>query len=321
MRKKWIPLVIMILGLAGCAHHQRISPAPKIHDLPAHVVQQKRIVPFFSEVTVLGRMNVSLHTGYKKPALIFKGDPRDLEQIIITVRNQGLYLTLGEGYPQHGPVSITIQARTLDKFYYKGSGFISGDKLNTRFLDLYLENEGTTRLGGSLGLQELIVKGNGLVQLNGIFSNHLQVKLIGSPKVQLNGKVKLAKLSMADNATLSLYWLNSDNLEIRAKEKAKMQLAGVVHRLDVELWGAAQFKGRYLRAERSFVKTHDRAVAEIASVHHQSSLASDISDIYYYNVPDTRADFMAFDGSVLDMRDLSSSFLDEEYTRYNKQFP
>ena len=105
-----------------------------------------------------------------------------------------------------------------------------------------------------------------------------------------------------------------------AKKAAKIQLAGIVNRLEVELWGAARFKGRYLRAQRSFVKTHDKSVAEISAVNHQSTLATDASDIYYYNIPDTRADFMAFNGSVLNMREWSLYEL-QEFTRYNKQFP
>ena len=84
--------------------------------------------------------------------------------------------------------------------------------------------------------------------------------------------------------------------------------------------GSSQFKGRYLRAQRSFVKTHDQSVAEISAVNHQSNLATDASDIYYFNIPNTRADFMAFNGSVLDMREWSQ-YDTEEFTRYNKQFP
>jgi hypothetical protein len=88
----------------------------------------------------------------------------------------------------------------------------------------------------------------------------------------------------------------------------------------VELWGVAQFKGRYLRAQRSFVKTHDKSVAEISTVNHQSNLATDASDIYYYNIPNTRADFMAYNGSVLDMREWDRADM-QNFNRYNKQFP
>jgi hypothetical protein len=283
--------------------------------------QQYRAVEGFNQVDAQGRININLHTGYKKPQLILRGDPRDLAQVQTIVRNDTLYISLGTGYPQFGQVSVDVRGRFLNKFRYVGAGTITGSQLNTRLLDLYLENQGTTRIGGSIGVQELIVKGDGLVQISGIKSYNMQVHLIGSPKVKLSGQVNMSELNIDGNGWLSLYWVKSNNLIITAKKSARIQLAGVVNRLEVELWGSAQFKGRYLRAQRSFVRTHDRSVAEISSVNHQSNLATDASDIYYYNIPNTRADFMAFDGSVLDMRDLTSPYLDQKYTRYNKQFP
>lgn len=320
MLKRGCLLVVVAVLLSACSHHSPVRRA-SIKEFPPHVVQQSRMVSSFSEVTVSGRLNVSLHTGYKKPLLVLKGDPRDLAQVSVVVRNQGLLVSLGAGYPQYGEVSADIQGSSLDLFRFDGAGLVTGNQLSTKFLSLYLNNQGTTRLGGSLGIQDLVVKGDGLTQLSGVNSSHMKIHLIGKPKVQISGVVQLAELHIDGDASLSLYWLKSRHLIITGRKKAKIQLAGIVNRLEVELWGESQFKGRYLRARRSFVKTHNRSVAEVTSVHHQSSKASDTSDIYYYNIPDTRADFMAKDGSVLDMRNLSSPFMDEEYTRYNKQFP
>ena len=104
---------------------------------------------------------------------------------------------------------------------------------------------------------------------------------------------------------------------VRARDQSFIQLAGAVGKLDVELWGKACFRGRYLRADRAFVKTHDVSVAEISAVKRQHTLANDASDIHFYNVSTMKADFMGFDGAVLDMRDLGLPFT-QEYTRYNK---
>jgi hypothetical protein len=93
--------------------------------------------------------------------------------------------------------------------------------------------------------------------------------------------------------------------------------AGAVDVLDAELWDESRFNGRYLRGQRVFVKTHQRSVAEIAAVKRQHSLASDTSDIRFYNLSTMRADFMAFDGAVLDMRDLGLPYT-QEYNPYNK---
>lgn len=320
MFKQGYLLILMTFLLSSCAHHNK-PPISSMPVPPAMSIQQSRAITAFNQVDAQGQINVTLHTGYKKPQLLLKGDPRDLEQIKTMVNNDTLYISLGKGYPRFGAVSVDVRGQFLNKLRYVGSGLVTGSRLHTRFLDLYLENQGTTRLGGSLGVQELIVKGTGLVQISDITSYTMKVHLIGSPKVQLSGVVNLAELTVDGNGWLSLYWVKSKNLLIQAKQSSRIQLAGIVNRLEVELWGAAQFKGRYLRAQRSFVKTHDHSVAEIASVNHQSSLATDASDIYYYNVPNTRADFMGFNGSVLDMRDLTNPFIEQEYTRYNKQFP
>jgi hypothetical protein len=303
----------------GCRHEQELPP-PGDNPIPPPGVKQYRQVPPFSQVDVKGRINTHLHTGYKKPLVILSGDPRDLEQLKIVVEGTTLYLIFGNGYPRYGAVDADIRGQFLNRLSYEGAGRITGNQLHTRFLELYLANEGTTQLGGTIGLQVLEVTGGGLTQISGITSHDLRIRLQGKPKVQLTGTVTLSKLNIDGDGWLSLYWIKSNNLIIRAKKGAKIQLAGIVNRLDVELWGTANFKGRYLRALRSFVKTHDRSVAEISAVDHQSTLATDASDIYYYNLSHSRADFMGFNGSVLDMRDWSQYDM-QEFTRYNKQFP
>jgi hypothetical protein len=310
--------MLLVFFLAGCSHNGPKAPAAGAPSLGS--VKQYRQVPPFSEVDVQGRVNITLHTGYKKPEVILSGDPRDLAQVRTVVTTSALYINLGTGYPRYGSVHADIRGQTLDRVRYVGAGFVTGSQLNTRFLDLYLQNQGTTKLAGNIGLQTLEVVGSGLTQIKGIYSNHLQINLKGNPKVQLTGFARLAKLDISGDAWLSLYWIKSDNLKIIGRKAAKIQLGGMVNRLEVELWGTAQFKGRYLRAHRSFVRTHDKSVAEIATVKHQSNLATDASDIYYFNLPTTRADFMAFNGSVLDMRDWNDPEI-VDFTLYNKQFP
>lgn len=317
---KWCyALILMVFFLVGCSRHGQLPPAPVIH-YSSSSAQQCRPVAAFNQVDVQGRININLHTGYRKPQVLLTGDPRDLAAVKTVVSQNTLYVILGNGYPRFGPVNADIRTRFLNRVRYVGAGSIRGSQLNTSYLDLYLENQGTTRLAGNIGLQRLKIVGSGLTQINGISSRNLSIYLKGNPKVQLTGFTNLARLNIDGDAWLSLYWIKSNNLTIRAKNASKVQLAGIVNRLDVELWGVAQFKGRYLRAQRSFVKTHDKSVAEISAVNHQSNLATDASDIYYFNIPTTRADFMAFNGSVLDLREWSQ-FDMQDFNRYNKQFP
>ncbi|CAM2748580.1 GIN domain-containing protein [Legionella worsleiensis] len=319
MLKRCYSLILLVFFVAGCAHNQQKPSVPMTHQ-PSSKVTQNRPVSAFNQVDVQGQINVNLHTGYKKPAVVLIGDPRDLAQVSVTVSQGTLFVALGKGFPRFGAVQADIRSKFLNSIRYKGAGSVRGSRLHTSYLNASIENPGTTRLAGSIGLQRLEVTGSGSTQIDGISSRNLQIDLKGNPKVQLTGFANLAKLNIDGDAWLSMYWIKSKDLTIRAKHGAKIQLAGIVNKLDVELWGVAQFKGRYLRAQRSFVKTHDKAMAEISAVRHQSDLAKDASDIYYFNLPTTRADFMAFNGSVLDMRPWSESDW-KDYNQYNKQFP
>jgi len=322
MLKQCYSLILIVFLLAACAHQPAgTKKLPVLDTFTSRQSKHYLQVTAFNQVDVQGRINVFLHTGYKEPQAIIKGDSRDLAYVKTLVANNTLYVVLGEGYPHHGAVDLDIKGKFLNRFRYVGSGMIHGNQLHTSALDLSVTNyHGSTKLGGYIGLRQLDVGGDSLLQISGVASHYLQMRIRGNAKVQLAGEANVANLFMEGNNSLSLYWVKSDTLMIRAKKAASIYLAGAVNRLDVELWGLSQFKGRYLRAQRSFVRTHGKSVAEISSVNHQSTLATDSSDIYYFNIPGTRADFMAFDGSVLDMRDLSQHYL-QEYTRYNKQFP
>jgi hypothetical protein len=312
MLKRCYLLILFVFLLAGCTRNDTIN------DSGYSTNQYREVIPF-TQVDVKGRVNINLHTGYKQPQVLLTGDPRDLAQVSTLVEGTTLYLVVPKDYPRYGAVNADIRLQNLSTLHYKGSGIIRGSKLHTRYLELYLDNQGITQLGGTIGLQILDITG-GFTRISGINSYDLRIRLAGNPKVQLSGNVSLSKLDVKGGGWLSLYWIKSRNLTIKASEGAKIQLAGAVNRLEVELWDFAQFKGRYLRAQRSFVKTHNKSVAEISTVNHQSNLATDASDIYYYNIPNTRADFMGLQGSVLDMRGWSQYDM-EHFTRYNKQFP
>jgi len=182
---------------------------------------------------------------------------------------------------------------------------------------LVIDNQGSTTLKGTLGVRKLQLSGAGAVEINGINSPALQVKLTGKSHVKLGGFANLSSLDLNNDSWVSMYWVKSKALTIRGHGRTFIQLAGIAEHLDVELWDNAHFNGRYLRAERSFVKTHGKSVAEIAAVKRQHTLATDTSDILFYNIPVMKADFMAYNGAVLDMRDLSQPFI-QEYDQYNK---
>lgn len=319
---------IMVLFLGACAHKPPVMSVVSPSQARVHVQSKKDPIVRISKkmqgyhiVQVEGMIDVSLHSGYsKKPEVILMGDSRDLTHVRAFVSQDTLNIIVDKGYPKCAALRAVIHGNRLSAFYYKGSGMIRAPKLNTNNMIISIDNKGETYLNGSLGLSRLYVSGTGPVKIAGISSRALEVHLKNSPRVMLSGKANLSRLDVKGQGDLSFYWVDSDKLCVKVHNRASVRLAGVVNQLHVDLWNHAQFQGRYLRAGSSFVKTHDNAVAEITSLNKQHSLAKDISNIYYYEIPNMQTNLMAKAGSVLDMRNLGLPNV-EEYDEYNKSIP
>lgn len=267
----------------------------------------------FDQVKVEGTLNVTLHTGSKKPNIILKNAGCDVrvEQIgseVIIHRNAS---------PNIRPVEVVIMVPTLSRFEFDGYGTVIGKNIHSNLLDLSIKNPHKTVLSGRINLRNLTVSGPGYVEINGVVSNHLRVRMFGNPHVNLRGNTRLAYLDIEGKGVFSLKSISSYYLTLKARSNVSFELAGTVNTLDVELFGNSQFHGRYLKAVRAFVKTHQHSLAEVSALNRQHTLASDASDIYFYDIPELKADFMAYNGAVLDMRDWHEQET-EEYTDYNK---
>lgn len=302
-------LISVSLIITGCAHH----PAVVIPVSPS------RALPTFNHIAVNGQFNLKLHTGASKSLVRLYGDSRDIAQVVMLVTNKTLVLSFNPGYPKFGQVKADIHTRYLNSLTYHGVGTISGKHIHSGLLDLILANPGPTTLDGTINLRRLDVIGPGAVTISGVKSQHLQLVMKGNPRIQLNGIIGLSAINMDGNGSLGLHWIKSNNLIIRARGKSSLKLAGTAQKLDVELWDSAFFNGRYLQTYDLFVKTHGKSVAEINARGKQHTLATDASDIYFYNLPEMRADLMADNGAVLDMRDWNTYFL-QHYTRYNRYY-
>ncbi|MDP1604579.1 MAG: DUF2807 domain-containing protein [Legionella sp.] len=313
MLKRPLLLICLTLLLLGCAR----TPLPQTVLPVVKKTTQTRAVAAYNDVVAEGRINVSLHTGYAKPQVILRGDPRDLAKVVTIVHNGTLLVSIPNDSPRFGPVTAEIRTRFLNSFTYKGVGTITGQRINSSFLDLSITNPGRTIFAGNIYLHKLDVNGPGYVEINGVKAQNLQLSINGKARVKLAGYANVSTINLDGDAWLGLYWVKSNVLTIRARGHTFLQLGGIVNKLDVELWDYARFNGRYLRAVRTFAKTHGRSVAEITALDRQHTLATDASNIYFYEIPEMKTDFMAYNGSVLDMRDLSDPFV-EEYTPYNK---
>lgn len=314
MLTRFFLLITLSLLLIACAHGP-VKNQQLLISTKNNALQTRALAPF-NQVMISGPINVNLHAGYARSQIILRGDPRDLSQVIATVTN-GKLSVFSKGYPQFGAVSIEIYSRNLNGLTYRGSGIITGNDLHSSLLDLDITNSNTTTLSGNIFLRRITVNGDGLTRINGIRAQNLQLSMSGNPKVELVGIINLSFLKLKGAGRLSMYWVKSSHLTVEARDKAFVQLAGISDQLHVQLWDNAHFNGRYLRANQAFIKTHDQAIAELSAVKKQHSLATDASDIYFYNLPKMKSDFMAYNGAVLDMRAWSLAAA-QEYSRYNK---
>lgn len=316
IRKKSIifcTLITILLLFTGCVkHHKKILQAP--------AVNQKKIKRLSSvhQIIIEGNFDIQLQTQNSSSQLVLIGDPLDLEHVKTEIKEDVLRVFYDKKEaPRYGLVKAIINVPYLMRFTYRGQGNVVGRDLKTKQLNLSLYNGGKTNLSGNLRVKELSVGAKGEVKLNGLKSHYLALLVEDKARLHLSGAVHLTRLVLGEEAWVSMYWVKSNYLHLRLKDQAYVQLAGVVDKLDAEIWDKARFNGRYLRVNRGFIKTHNQSVAETSIILRQHTLAMDASDIYFYNIPEMKTDFMACDGSVLDMRDWNS-YTTSQYNRYNK---
>ncbi|MCR9191407.1 MAG: DUF2807 domain-containing protein [Gammaproteobacteria bacterium] len=256
----------------------------------------------FTRVIATGNINLRLHTGAGHSWILLHGDSRDTSEVSWTVKDRVMRIDLGNGYPKHGRVEVELGTRHLVAIDYRGKGSITGKRLQSKQLDLSINNSGRTLLAGQLNLRHVDLGGSGTVHLKGGHNRHVQLNLHDSVRVKIVGVSNLEKVKMSGRSRLSVRWLKAHTFRIFLKDYARAQIAGTAKVAFINLREHTHFNGRYLRATEAFVKTYDDSEADIAVVKKQHTLASDRSDIYYYAAPEYRTDFMAESGSVLDMK-------------------
>lgn len=311
--KLWFTSLLLLCS--ACQHHPQ-SVATSTKALGYHPVWSHRSHDAFETLLVRGRMDLTVHTGYRKPGVDIWGDPNDLKQIIVKLRHGTLLIDLGKGFPRQGPVKVVVRAGALRNLDYKGAGYIYAPSLSAKLMNIRIHNNGRAVLKGPMYLHILRLSGSGLTEIDGARGYQTDIGLSGRVQLHLKGNLDARVVRLRDNTSFNAYWLKSPSLNLRMYDKSCAQLAGAVGHLDVVLNEKAVLKARYLRSKELFVKTFGHSLAEIAAVKSQHTLASDQSDIHFYNLAQMSADFMAFDGAVLDMRDWRL-YSKEPYTNLN----
>lgn len=321
MRRSGSIILCLCLIVSACTHHKRpVVPKeepPKVVKKASHVVTAKHQVNKFHFIKLQGQIDVKVRSGFSKPMVILRGDPRDLQQVITQSHGDTLLVSLGKGYPKYGPVRAEVRGRYINGIAYQGHGNLSAPNLKSNDLVLDLNNSGVTNINGYIMLSKARFTGNGLYTISGVHSDDIKIVMDGRARVDMKGEASVHNLQVNGDGKFRFHWIKGAWLRLRAGGRSQIQLAGIVDKLDVELTDQAKFEGRYLRADRAFVKTDDESIARISAVLRQHTLARGRSDIYFYNLSQMRTDFMADDGSVLDMRSWSLRAIDE-YSEWNK---
>lgn len=257
----------------------------------------------FTKIKINGKIDVNIHTGSNIHKVVFYGAQQDIVSADHGVKYGELFINLDKKAPKYGYMKVDIYMRKLTSFRYNGSGNILATGIKSSCVDVDINNNGNTTLGGSFGLGRAKFSNSGYYKIQGVHGCATNLILMDNAKVNLNGYSNVANLNMGDNSQLNLYWVKSKTIHIKLKDNSRAQLSGVAETFDSEQWDKSLLETRHLMAQNSFVKTHDTSAAYISVVKNQHTLAKDKSNIYFYFLPETQTDFMAKDGSVLDMRE------------------
>ncbi|HVT62634.1 MAG TPA: DUF2807 domain-containing protein [Legionellaceae bacterium] len=296
MFKTWLMMICLLTPLVSCIHTRPITSSARPPQAPLYQLND------FNRIVASGHINLQIHTGARRPWITIHGDKRDTAVVHWTVKDHTMYIDLGKGYPKYGAVDVSLGSRYLLSLQYRGKGLVTGKRLLSKQLDLLIWNAHKTDLEGQMNLRHIVLGSSGTVHLKSGQSRAVELILKNKVRAQIEGISNVQKVTMSDQSWLSVFWVKSQGLRMYLKDQAQAQMAGIANKLYLQLQDHARFNGRYLRATEAFVKTYDDSEANIAVVKTQHTLASDKSNIYFYDSPRYKTDFMAKNGSVLEMQ-------------------
>lgn len=317
MLKRAFILSIATIFLTSCSFNHHLKevnkPAPR---MPVKVSVSQRTSEF-TKVRVVGKIDVYLHTGVKYNKIVFHGESDDVAHTARTVNNGELYIEVGKGYPKYDRLKVDIYMHYFTAFAFRGSGNIYAKGVAAKCIDLDIDNNQNTLFDGSFGVSRAKFANIGYTKIRGMRGCVTNLILTENAKVKLIGYSNVANISVSDRAELKLFGVKSKTLRAQLRGHARAEISGLAENFHAKTWDKSCLNSRHLMSQNSFVKTYNFSEAYIAVVKNQHTLASDKSNIYYYFLPETKTDFMAREGSVLDMREWDRPFI-KSHTKYNR---
>lgn len=294
---------------------------PTVHkSVPGYRRTDTRSLRYFSNVNIKGKIDTVLKPVKRGASIRITADSRDLSLIKTKVVNDTLYVWIEKRYhqkrgtfkkrpyPLHGPVDISISVVQLNGLSFKGRGDIVGRGIYSSNMDIDVDAVGKLTLTGKIGLRKLHVKNENIVNIKGVTSEYLDIEMDNGedvkrgPDIRMEGFVDLKEVRFAGNGNLSLFWIDSPTLLVNGYGTASIHLAGYVNLLNMNLYNYAEMDGQYLRVRKAYIKTAGHSLARLQPIKQLNVLATGWSNVYYYNVPDFKAQFMTGNGSVLNFQ-------------------
>lgn len=266
----------------------------------------------FHTILARGDISVTLHQTSGPTYAMARGDDVDLAELEFKVENDWLKINLGKGYPKCAAVYIDVWVNNLHRILQRDQAKIIAHNLSSDDLEISMLGTTPMTVDGQIRLSGLRMGGKSHLEIAGVYTKFLTLKLQDDAYVKLSGTIGISEMTVSDNAWVSMYWVNTNRLELNYGGNAFVQMAGHVNVLDLELFDNAKFAGRFLRADRLFVKTHGFSVAQVAAVRSQHTLAMDRSNIDYFNIPLMKTDFMIQNAAVLDLREWTMPYAQED---------
>lgn len=295
------------LSLSHCAKHTAHKggkfgkfAAPKHRQMASETIK----VAAFDEVAISGirNLNIQLIASTRDHDVRVVGHPKAIKQMKIKSADGKLHV-----YTQHyaeftKPVLLVIRTNKLHALNYRGRGHLTVIDVNSPMLDLDIDSKGMTQISGPrVGLHKVAIRGAGPVIINGVNTTDLSLNADGHNDITLRGYVALRHLFYHGDGKFKATGIATPRLVVRGGGSGTIYLSGRVGEFDVILHDSIRLNARKLIGRRVFAKTYNRSVAELHSTHAQHVLASDASDIYFYKNSEFKADYMAYNGAVLDM--------------------
>ena len=268
------------------------------------------VTPPFHTLRVDGPINIAMKNDEVESPVLIVGDVDNVSHVRVDVLNNCLRLRMDAHYRTKPESRLTVYVNTaqVEKLIYNGNGSVSGNNLDRAPSTIISSGSGSIKLQGkNLAICQITASEQSYIDINGLQTSQLTIKQTGDSHIVLRGNIVLQEVNSSGNSTLDIYWVNSTYVNVRASDRSYIKLAGIADLLDVRLSQRAFLDAKNLRAEKGFINTTSNARADVSLQKVLGALASDFSDIYYYQDSYYVGGYMRDAGAVFRMNGIATN--------------